>query len=438
MSNRQPLGITFNADQLRAEVEVMASIEARQHHCLTGHGGSGKTTFVQVVAYKLFRKKIDVVLTAPTHKAVAVLRRKLRDAGLDIQCVTIQSLLSLKPKQVGDRQIFTRDVNAKPVSAAVVIVDEASMVSEDLMAHIEQHLQGRAVLFVGDSAQLPPVGEDHSRSFDTQQCSHLDTIIRQGAGNPILDAADNLRRQQGGSMDWSWVRPAMAKPFGVYCPGDRSDVWLKKAFLSTEFKGDTDTFRYLCWTNKRVAEVNAKVREWIYDRVPESPFLPGERCLLRAPVIKDKAILLNTNEEATVQSIEPVDGLVKFPRKGGKGPEEVIMAWRMKVVTDEGLSTEIEIVRDEKKYLAIEAGIKGAARFDGGRWRDYHHLREHFAQCQAIYASTVHTSQGSTHKWVFLDIPEMRRWARANALEAQRGMYVAITRPTHAAVLVGT
>jgi len=225
----RPLGITLNADQTKAMAEIRASVAARKPHLLTGYAGAGKTLLTQVLAVELRAQGLDVVLSAPTHKAVAVLSRKLRAAGIkdeDVPCVTIHKLLSLKPKVQRDQQIFVREKGAPPVVADVVVIDEASMVSTDLMKHIRRYLPDAAVLFVGDPAQLPPVGEDSSEAFNVPRKSHLDTIVRQGAGNPILDAADIIRRSQGGPADWSWCTPEMAKPYGVYVPGDRTDAWI--------------------------------------------------------------------------------------------------------------------------------------------------------------------------------------------------------------------
>jgi energy-coupling factor transporter ATP-binding protein EcfA2 len=437
--SRQHLGITLNANQADAEAQIMASIEDRTSHCLTGFAGSGKTTLVQVIAANLSSRGRDIVLTAPTHKAVAVLKRKLRAAGIiSVDCVTIHSLLGLKPKVYGDRLIFEPGPRTPPVRADIVVIDEASMIDGDLLGHIRRGLPNSAALFVGDPAQLPPVGESASPAFETKRKSHLDTIVRQDAANPILDAADCLRRQQGHPLDWSWVRPAMAKPLGVYLPGDRADAWMCKAFTSADFAADTDQFRYLCWTNDRVAEVNSKVRGWIYgDNIP-TPFMPGERALSRAPLIEADTTILNTNDEVTVRDCAPANLEVAVPQCEAIPPwSAVVPTWRMSVRTDEGLDLVVHMIRDEAAYHRAVKRIKDEAFEDRERWKDFQMFKSRFARMQGIYASTVHSAQGSTHGHIFLDMPEMRRWARADCLEAQRAMYVAMTRPTHAAILVG-
>ena len=431
----RPLGITLNADQTKAMAEIMASIAVRKPHLLTGFAGAGKTLLTQVLAVELRAKRLDVVLSAPTHKAVAVLARKLRAAGIadeDVPCVTIHKLLSLKPKVQRDQQIFVREKSAQPVVADVVVIDEASMVSADLMKHIRHYLPKAAVLFVGDPAQLPPVGEESSEAFNVPRKSHLDTIVRQGAGNPILDAADIIRRSQGGAADWSWCKPAMAKPYGVYVPGDRTDAWMRRAFTSAEFAADTERFRYLCWTNARVAQVNARVRRWIYgDNIP-TPFMPGERALFRAPLVVDESVLFNTNDEAVVVSIQADTRMLRVMQS----KEDVVWSvplptWHLALRNDNGGEVEVHMVRDEAAYKAVIAKL-----IDEMRWREYHRIKASLANLQSIYASTVHTAQGSTIRNCFLDVGEMRRWSRSALLESQRACYVGATRPTHALILV--
>jgi hypothetical protein len=421
--SKSALGITLNVDQTRAMAEIKASIASRDNHVLSGSAGSGKTTLMQVLAAEYAQR--GLVLSAPTHKAVAVLSRKLRAAGVDVPCMTIHSLLSLRPRVEGHRQVFERMRRAKPVVAQIVVVDEASMVGSDLMAHIRNYLSHCVVIFVGDPAQLPPVGEKSSEAFDTTRKSHLHTIVRQDAGNPILDAADIVRQSQGGKANWDWCKSAMAKPRGVYAPGDRADAWLHKAFTSADFKADPDTFRYLAWTNARVADVNSKVRRWLYGNNIPTPFVPGERALLRAPVIIDDEILLHTNEEAEIITIARGDKTVL-------NGEAVIPSWHIVLRSDEGLEVAIDAVRDEAIYQRV---IERLVREKD--WRAYHEVKGELAQLQSIYALTIHNSQGSTLKNVFLDVGEIRRWSRSDLLESQRAAYVGVTRATHALILVG-
>lgn len=89
-------------------------------------------------------RPVSVALTAPTNRAVAVLRRVVEDFGGNIVCYTLHALAKAS--------------QALPID--VLVVDEASMLAAehgDLILQIPS-LRRACVLLVGDAAQLPPVG----------------------------------------------------------------------------------------------------------------------------------------------------------------------------------------------------------------------------------------------------------------------------------------
>jgi exodeoxyribonuclease-5 len=90
-----------------------------------------------------------------------------------------------------------------------------------------------------------------------------------------------------------------------------------------------------------------------------------------------------------------------------------------------------------RDFEATLRRIAGEASNEHIRWADYHRFRERFAVMQGIPALTVHNSQGSTFRNVFIDVPDIRRRMAGNLLECQQLFYTAFTRPTHAVMLAG-
>lgn len=432
------LGVTLNAGQRQAGLDILRSVNAKRFHCLTGYAGSGKTTLVQVLMLALSHRRVSMAGTAPTHKAVGVLAKKIKSVGVEAAFVTLQSLLGLKPKPQGDRLAFVRDKNAPPIDVDVVFIDEGSMLGLDLMQYCRSLLIGRAVIFVGDPAQLPPVGEERSEAFDLPHTSHLVEPVRQAVGNPVVQAALALRACQGGPMDWSWCKESKAPPFGVYKPGDDLDRWLHRAFMSSDFDKDPNSFRYCAWTNRRVADINAKVQAWKYGTDLDTPFAVLERVLLRAPVIREKTIIANTNDEPTVLYICRGEQEVKFHAAGEAERWTVtVPTWAIKLRDDDGMEFDVQMAASERDFESTLRRIAGEAAGERSRWSDYHRFRERFAVMQGIPALTVHNSQGSTFRNVFVDVPDIRRRMSSNLLECQQLFYTAFTRPTHAVMLAG-
>ena len=445
VSGRTRPEVILNASQAQALFEIEQAYERGARHLLTGFAGSGKTTLMQQVARIFQDEGKNVVMTAPTHKAVAVLARKLAEPGIEVPCCTIHSLLSLRPKVVGEKQVFERADRAKAIIADVVVIDEASMLDTSLMGHIRAHLKWQFVLFVGDPAQLPPVDEVASEAFDIKSRSHLDTIIRQVAGNPILEAARIIRESQGtGAMDYSWMEGLSANKQGIFRPGAALNDWMKREFLSDEFSADPDHFRYLCWTNKRVHEVNRMVRRWKYGGATPTPLMPGEPCMARTPVfveVEDERgkmqteIVMQNCQEGVVRSIEAAT----VKRQIGYGPQSWITdvpSWRCMIELEDGAVVEAHMIQDERMYKLMEAALRDWAKAEKD-WHPFFRFKEDFADLRPLYALTVHSSQGSTFKWAVVDVGDIAKREEANMLECQQLSYVACTRATDGVILCG-
>ena len=437
--------VILNASQAQALFEIEQAYEKGARHLLTGFAGSGKTTLMQQVARIFKDEGKNVVMTAPTHKAVAVLARKLDEAGIEVPCCTIHSLLSLRPKVVGDKQVFERADRARAIIADVVVIDEASMLDTSLMGHIRSFLKWQFVLFVGDPAQLPPVGEIASEAFSVKSRSHLDTIIRQVAGNPILEAARIIRESQGtDAMDWSWLEGPNANKQGLFRPGAALNDWMRRGFLSDEFAANPDHFRYLCWTNKRVHEVNSIVRRWRYGGGTPTPLMPGEPCMARTPVfveVEDEKgrmqteIVMQNCEEGSLLAIEPAT--VKRQIGYGHGAWSTdVASWRCIIECDDGRRVEAHMIRDERSYKKAEAELREWSKMEKD-WRPFFRFKEDFSDLRSLYALTVHSSQGSTFKWAVIDVGDIAKREEANMLECQQLFYVAITRATDGIILGG-
>jgi exodeoxyribonuclease V alpha subunit len=142
---------------------------------LTGGPGTGKTT--SAAALLAVRKRLDpallaedVLLCAPTGKAACRLAESVRDAAVrlnvasaesDFLCAlvpkTLHKALEWGPKPPEQGGPFGRRAG-RPLTQRLIVVDEASMVDLDLMAHLLRALgPGASLLLLGDADQLESV-----------------------------------------------------------------------------------------------------------------------------------------------------------------------------------------------------------------------------------------------------------------------------------------
>ena len=154
---------------------------------LSGYAGTGKTFTVNYFIQELNLMKINVLVAAPTNKAVKVIMAMTGCKGK-----TIHSLLGLQPNM--DLATFTPLTmnfvrkNDIDMDYKLITIDEASMINKSLFAELAKRAkeQNTKILFLGDSLQLLPVKEKTvSKVFtEPRYKASLKTIVRQGTNNP--------------------------------------------------------------------------------------------------------------------------------------------------------------------------------------------------------------------------------------------------------------
>ncbi|MEO1151956.1 MAG: AAA family ATPase [Pseudomonadota bacterium] len=151
---------------------------------LFGYAGAGKTTLARHIAE---HTDGDVAFAAFTGKAAYVMRGKGCPGA-----TTIHSLI-YRPTGEDDGEdgpSFTIRRDAPAAKADLIIIDECSMVDEDLGRDLLTF--GTPVLVLGDPAQLPPV-KGGGFFTDADPDFMLTDIHRQAADNPIIRYSMDIR-----------------------------------------------------------------------------------------------------------------------------------------------------------------------------------------------------------------------------------------------------
>lgn len=209
-------GHTPTQDQLNAVqvfIEFLMSERRMTSMILRGSAGTGKTSLVSAMVQALVSLRQRVILLAPTGRAAKVLALNSQHLA-----TTIHRKIYRQKSLSAD---FSLDVNLH--TDTVFFVDEASMIStmpqiptegmpvfqgngggliDDLITYVYSGRNCRMVL-IGDSAQLPPVGEDEAPALrrDVLSCYGLDVlecdlneVVRQEETSGILWNATQIRR----------------------------------------------------------------------------------------------------------------------------------------------------------------------------------------------------------------------------------------------------
>lgn len=156
---------------------------------LFGYAGTGKTTLAREFAQGV---RGDVLFGAFTGKAAHVMRKKGCAGASTIHSMIYQidgSVATYEPRFVLNEGSDVRD-------ASLVIIDEVSMVSEDLGRDLLSFKT--PILVLGDPAQLPPVkGEGFFTNADPDVM--LTEVHRQAKDSPIIQMATTIR--EGGRLE---------------------------------------------------------------------------------------------------------------------------------------------------------------------------------------------------------------------------------------------
>jgi exodeoxyribonuclease-5 len=204
----------------RAQEQAVQAVQAWRHRAddplfwMTGYAGTGKSTVARYAA-----EGGIVAFLAPTGKAAAVLRRKGADGASTIHRVlytpkqrsstALQQLTNMLQRAAGpleraeiQRKLADEMERLKQPhweyneatwlrSADLVVVDEASMVSEKVLLDLLRTVP--KVLCLGDPAQLPPVMAK-SPLLDRRPDFHLEEIHRHSLDSAVLRAATYVRQ----------------------------------------------------------------------------------------------------------------------------------------------------------------------------------------------------------------------------------------------------
>lgn len=338
---------------------------------LAGYAGTGKTTIANHLVENANAKPC---YGAYTGKAAQV----MRNSGCD-GAATLHSLI-YKFERDAKTGKFKKSVNraksSKIVKADLIVVDECSMVDEEIgnaLCSFE-----KPILVLGDPGQLPPVkggGFFTSRDPDAM----LTEIHRQAEGNPIIRLATEVR--QGRGID--------------YCRLGESAVVTKQEFRDEYNILDAD--QVLVGTNKTRISYNTRLRE-----------LKG--ITTANPVFGDRLVCLKNDRElgifnGGIFTVDHVfDATHEHPNMIG-----------LYVSPDEGGDTHSVRVRSEF--------------FTGGRQPHWTELKD-TQQFTYGYALTVHKSQGSQWNNVVLfdesfgSEEERRRWLYTGITRAAKSIIV--------------
>jgi len=429
---------------------------------LSGYAGTGKTFLSMQFLALAEAGGLCWTVAAPTHKAVGVLRGYLERTGLRPTWYpsTIHRLLRLKLRRERDREHCeeTAQTAAALEHLALVLIDEASMVDSALLEIALRcaHPFRTRLVFVGDPAQLPPVGEPESPVFamGRARSAQLTRVVRHQG--PVLRLAAGVREGQL-PCRLPPVLPPVVTPLGRVALLERG-AWLAEAqaaLRQAAASDDPDRARILCYTNRSLERLVPIARRALHGAMADQlPVLPGEVLITRAAVMapacrrgeeegEEPDLLLGSNRELVVRDVTPERcDLADFGVASAGEPTAPVIETLTATVEAGEARFELRLLppigsRPRQELDAVLQRLREQARAAGRQegkslWRRFFLVRDAFASLGPAAVLTVHRSQGSTFGEVFVEADVFR--PHDERLRRQL-VYVAVSRARRGVVL---
>lgn len=421
---------------------------------LKGYAGTGKTTVIASFVNSLWKVNMKSVLLAPTGRAAKVISLYAKK-----QAFTIHKKIYFPKKQLNGSIDFVLQTNKH--RNTIFIVDEASMISDgkqnqqlfdtkslldDLINYVYSGHNCK-LIFVGDTAQLPPVKLNLSPALDEEKLKYeyeknvylieLDEVMRQLLNSGILVNATELRKAiQTNANDF---RFKLNYP-DIKRLEDGYDI--EDALVTAYDSNGVEDTAFIVRSNKRANQYNQQIRFRI--RGQENEISTGDYVM----IVKNNYYWLSDDSKAgfiangdicevlRITSIKELYGfmfaevelrMIDYP---SMKPFETVLL--LDTLTSESPSLTYE--ESNKLYEAIK--------------EDYIHEKSKYKQYLAIkknkyfnalqvkfsYAITCHKSQGGQWNTVFIEQPYLPDGV---SIPYFRWLYTAVTRAKQQLYLIG-
>lgn len=466
-------GITYNKEQQSAIVNAVSFLKTNtdptQYYVIEGKAGTGKTTIAKEILKEFEDEQIYVA--AVSHKAKGVIKSSFGDDTRGKKFFSIAGLLGMKGINDNDTQTTKFQVGLKvPLldnPPALLVIDEASMITEDVLKKIidinSSISRPFQMLFLGDIGQIQPIRDEQSEFyrthkdllnkksdiFNSKHKSKLITRVRQGEANPILPYADYFwenSQKENPELNPTQhiVRNNQITDKGSLLFSNSEGEVLNsviKAVKNAVEKGLTNHVKIVTYHVNEKTELNQKIHEALFGK--DSDYSKGDMLILNSPYdLPDVNATMENSSEIQIKSIQDTDvdefGVhtlyletngTAYTRTGNEQKDCVIQ-----VVS----RNDIWLYNQKLQELASYAKRQTNRALKKQAWSDFWEYKGRYADVDFGYAITAHKSQGSTYDIVVVDEKDIMGTTATSNQEKSELIYTALTRPRKTAIVISS
>lgn len=466
-------GITYNKEQQSAIINAVSFLKTNtdptQYYVIEGKAGTGKTTIAKEIL-KEFEDE-QIYIAAVSHKAKGVIKNSFGEATRGKKFFSIASLLGMKGINDNDTQTTKFQIGTKvPLldnPPALLVIDEASMITEDVLKKIIDINSSLSrpfqMLFLGDIGQIQPIRDDQSEFyrthkdllnkksdiFNSKHKSKLITRVRQGEANPILPYADyfweNSQKENPELNPTQHIvrNNQITDKGSLLFSNSEAEVLnsVIKAVKNAVEKGLTNHVKIVTYHVNEKTELNQKIHEALFGK--DSDYSKGDMLILNSPYdLPDVNATMENSSEIQIKSIQDTDvdefGVhtlyletngTAYTRTGNEQKDCVIQ-----VVS----RNDIGLYNQKLQELASHAKRQTNRVLKKQAWGDFWEYKGRYADVDFGYAITAHKSQGSTYDIVVVDEKDIMGTSATSNQEKSELIYTALTRPRNTAIVISS
>lgn len=466
-------GITYNKEQQSAIINAVSFLKTNtdptQYYVIEGKAGTGKTTIAKEILKEFEDEQIYVA--AVSHKAKGVIKSSFGDDTRGKKFFSIASLLGLNGVNDNDTQTTKFQVGLKvPLldnPPALLVIDEASMITEDVLKKIIDINSSLSrpfqILFLGDIGQIQPIRDDQSEFyrthkdllnkksdiFNSKHKSKLITRVRQGEANPILPYADyfweNSQKENPELNPTQHIvrNNQITDKGSLLFSNSEAEVLnsVINAVKNAVEKGLTNHVKIVTYHVNEKTELNQKIHDALFGK--DSDYSKGDMLILNSPYdLPDVNATMENSSEIQIKSIQDTDvdefGVhtlyletngTAYTRTGNEQKDCVIQ-----VVS----RNDIGLYNQKLQELASYAKRQTNRVLKKQAWSDFWEYKGRYADVDFGYAITAHKSQGSTYDIVVVDEKDIMGTTATSNQEKSELIYTALTRPRKTAIVISS
>ena len=392
---------------------------------MRGSAGTGKTSLVAAMVQTLVSLRQKVMLMAPTGRAAKVL-----SISSSLPASTIHRKIYRQKTMLGDFNL-----NDNLHTDTLFVIDEASMISsfsmgetgfgsgnllDDLVQFVYSGRNCR-MLLIGDTAQLPPVGEDESPALISEilygygatlfECD-LSEVLRQSSESGILYNATAIRSliQYEEATELPKLRFSGFSDI-ISLPGNELIDTLSNSYS----KVGIDETIVITRSNKNATMYNNGIRAQVLDReellergdqvmIVKNHTLPTPNTQQPTPsqpsfiANGDKAIVVRVRNFREIYGFHFADAILRFPDYDDFELDTIVLTDTLQsdapALTQEQSTALFNAIEEDYADIPRKADRMKAIREDA-----YFNA----IQIKYAYAVTCHKAQGGQWSHVYID-----------------------------------